>query len=600
MRVDLRYHGHSGVREVAGGVAMAFAPNLARAPVFFDEEILDALRFREAVSALHEVVVGDLRYRKKDRAAYRAFLAQKEAREQELRELAHDKARAAELTRLAAEAVPPNLDADFRRMHSLYWTARRRWAVELAASDPALFRSLVPCDPVVTVAPDVVMFECFSKDESSYGCLSVDRDGFRGGGAAAALGTTNVDYSLALFEHFQQLRSYRPTRLLVDPSGFEVAVTGSVASSLREEKIDLPSSWLRGFGQLQAAMALPARHVELSTDVLYSILAYLKRHREKSGPRSLRFVLAPGKPVRVVLEPWGVELVSRGRAYDGPVAEEIKVWGRRRLFALARTLPFAERVEVRLLGNGLPSMWTARLGAMRLTLALSGWTANDWTRGSNLDQYFAAFEARPVTVERLADYLSTARTAKAEELIALAGEERRVVLGSLHELAQRGQAVYDYATDAYRWRPILDVALTDAMLGPESPEVVAGRKLAEHVRVRREEVLRAPGLGGASGPGGAGAGVRRMVVAEVRTQDADVHVEAVLDGDGVISRAKCSCSHFFRFKLRAGPCRHLLALRMSLQLGALRGQAAPLPTATIVSGGRGDSATSSPPGRSRS
>ncbi|MEZ4309869.1 MAG: hypothetical protein R3F14_17665 [Polyangiaceae bacterium] len=35
------------------------------------------------------------------------------------------------------------------------------------------------------------------------------------------LGTTNVDYSLALYEHFQTLRTYRPTRLLVDPSGFE-------------------------------------------------------------------------------------------------------------------------------------------------------------------------------------------------------------------------------------------------------------------------------------------------------------------------------------------------------------------------------------------
>ena len=37
--------------------------------------------------------------------------------------------------------------------------------------------------------------------------------------------------------------------------------------------IDLPASWLRGFGQLQAAMAMPARRVELSTDVVYSLLA---------------------------------------------------------------------------------------------------------------------------------------------------------------------------------------------------------------------------------------------------------------------------------------------------------------------------------------
>jgi hypothetical protein len=38
-------------------------------------------------------------------------------------------------------------------------------------------------------------------------------------------------------------------------------------------------------------------------------------------------------------------------------------------------------------------------------------------------------------------------------------------------------------------------------------------------------------------------------------------VEAVLDGDGKVVRGRCNCSHWFRFKLRAGPCRHQQALR---------------------------------------
>jgi hypothetical protein len=584
MKVDLRYHGRSGVREAGGGVAMAFAPNLSRAPVFFDEEIADPLRFREAVSALHEVVIGDLRRPRKDRSAHQAYLAREAAREQELREVARDRARLAELERIAAEPIPPNLEADFHEAHRRYWTERRRWAWELQSSDPALFRALVPCDPVVTVAPDVVMFECFAKDEASYGCLSVDREGFKGGGAAAALGTTNVDYSLALYEHFQTLRSYRPTRLLVDPTGFEVAVAsgaGGGGGSLREEKIDLPASWLRGFGQLQAAMALPARQLELSTDVVYSILAYLKRHREKTGPRSLRFVLSPGKPPRVVLEPWGVELTSRGKPYDGPVAEEINVWGRRRLFALARTLPFAERFELRLLGTGLPSVWTARLGAMRLTLALSGWTANDWARGSALDQHFARYEAQPGTVDALARYLVQARAATRAELQALPAlrdVEPATLLGSLHQLAQRGQLVYDFAAERYRWRPILEQALSEAMLGPEPEEVVAGRRLATQVKLARDEGL---------------AGGRRLVVGRVGY--GGIECEAVIDGDGAMSRARCSCSHFFRLRLRAGPCRHLLALRLHVT----RVQVAPLPIAVVVSpgGGRGDSPSSGSPRR---
>ena len=87
--------------------------------------------------------------------------------------------------------------------------------------DPELWRLLVPCDPVFTVAPDCLFFECFSADESSYGCLTVDRSAFAHE-RDVALGTTNVDYSWTLYEHFQRMRSYRETRFLVDPAGFEV------------------------------------------------------------------------------------------------------------------------------------------------------------------------------------------------------------------------------------------------------------------------------------------------------------------------------------------------------------------------------------------
>jgi unspecific monooxygenase len=58
---------------------------------------------------------------------------------------------------------------------------------------------------VITVASDVVFFECFSADESSYGCLTVNRDTAFGPSAETRLGTTNVDYSWDLFDHFQSL-----------------------------------------------------------------------------------------------------------------------------------------------------------------------------------------------------------------------------------------------------------------------------------------------------------------------------------------------------------------------------------------------------------
>ena len=545
MKVDFRYQGQSGVKQAGAGTELSFAPNLARPKVFFDAELVAPLRFREAVSALHDVVIGDLKAKKKDRSAWEAWKAQKAADEAALRLSIEDRVKREELERLAKETPPPDLEPEFRRQHALYWRARNKWAVELSSSDPALFRALVPCDPVVTVAPDVVFFECFSKDESSYGCLSIDRGAFRGVGQAG-LGTTNVDYSLSLYDHFQTLRSYRPTRLLVDPTGFEVAAE----SSLREEKIDLPSSWLRGFGQLQAAMTRPGERVALSVSALYSLLSVLKRRREKSGPRSLKFLLIPGKSPIIVVEPWGIKVSTEGPPYQGPRALEIKVWGRRRLLTLARLLPLADSIEVVLLGTGLPSMWIVRMGELRFVLSLSGWTANDFTSGTNLDAVFAGEKAEPRIIEAVRAQLEPARSASLAELAAMTSQSNQSsLLSALHVLAKRGQVVYDFAAQRYRYRPILPFELNEQALGPESPEITEGIRLAANVLVEREEQL----------PQG-----KRLFVAKVQ----NTSCEAIVDADGQLGKARCTCSFFFKSRLRAGPCRHLLALKLNAQGGA--------------------------------
>ena len=606
MNFDLRYLGKSGVRETTSGASVHFSPNLAREKVFFDSELLFPIRFREAMSALHDVVVGDLRFRKKDKTAYEAFKAQRTREEADLRRRLASEAERQALANVQKRKLPPGFDKDFKKQHRLYWDARVRWANELAARDPELFRHLVPCDPVVTVAPDSVFFECFSKDESAYGCLLVDRSALRDN--TSGLGTTNVDYSLALYDHFQTLRTYRPTRLLVDPTGFEVSVEGS--DDYREEKIDLPPSWLRGFGQLQAVMTLPSRRVELPVDVVYSLLAHLRRHREKAGPRCLRFQLTPGRPPAIVLDPWGVVVQSSGPSVDdgalapghapaasgGPYrsapnlaanvpVEEIKVWGRRRLFALARVLPLCDKVEVRLFGSGLPSVWIAHLGEMRFVLALSGWTANDWTSGGNLQLLRSGARPDPGVTSRVARHLESERLSRVGDLAHAAGAGVDSVLASLFQLSTEGQVVYDFAADRFRYRPILSVALSEAVLGPEHPELAAGRRLAagNDVVVEREVAL----------PSG-----RRLFVFKVK----ETSCEAVVDSDLAFSKAKCTCSYFYKSGLRAGPCRHLIALRLRVlvarpaQAGAERapppeaapagGQAsAPLPGSAAPGGG---------------
>lgn len=546
MNVALRYLGRSQVTQGRSGVQVHLAPNLARERVAFDAGVKDPIRFREAMSALHSVVVGDFRFQRRDRTAYETWREQKRQEEEELRRVFFEQAKSKEGRKVPKEP-PAGLDARYRKMVELYWNARRKWASELMREDPELYRHLVPYDPVITVAPDVVFFEGFAKDESSYGCLYVDRDAFEGH-QDAELGTTNVDYSLALYDHFQTLRSYRSTRLHVDPKGFEVTVEGH--EDHREEKIDLPASWLRGFGQISAATSLPSQPVELPVELVYGILAHLKRHREKTGPRSIVFELTPGKAPALVLEPWQTRLQSQGKAWDGTKPLRIKVWGRRRLFVLERLLPIAHGFEVHLLGSGLPSIWVANLGSMRFVLALSGWTANDFTSGSNLDLLAGHLAVNPKVVASLRRTLRAKRSGTLDGLVQSVSAPRAEVLGGLHQLAKQGQAIFDFATQRYRYRSILDVEIGESMLGPESEELVQGRALFNRraVQIERDE-----GLGGD----------RRLLVARIQ----GTQCETILDGDGVFSRAKCPCPHHRRFGLRRGPCRHLLALRLKVTLG---------------------------------
>lgn len=540
MDVKLAYFRRSGLVTAGSARVLSFAPKLARDPVAFDAQLLQPLRFREAISALHDVVISDLRFQPRDKTAYEAW---KKAEAERDRRLQADELACAKAQILAQQQdVPQDLERAYERSRKQYWNARQTYANYLLKNDMDLWRKLMPCDPVVTVARDAVFFECFSADESSYGCLTVDREGGFGPSDPPRFGTTNVDYSWELYRNFQALRSYRETRFRVDPQGFEVATQGS--SDYREEKIDLPPGWLRGFLQIQSAMAMPMRRVAISREAVYSLLAWHKRHKARMSPRALRFELLPGRAPAIVMEPWEKRVTSHGTRYDGPPGEPVRVWGARRLLVLARLLPLAERFEVTLLGTGMPSFWTAHMGEMRLTLGLSGWTANDWTRGSALDALAPPAEPTAELVAIADKTLRERGSATLAELAEACVAGKPQMLAALNRLALTGQAIHDLGAGVYRRRQIMPMVLGEAQIGPENAEVLASRALLRQARVRIERREEAPRGG-------------KLIVGRVEDKEAEV----LLDADGAIRRGKCVCSHHHKAGIRMGPCRHLLALR---------------------------------------
>src|SRR5262249_12851335 len=182
-------------------------PNLRRDKVSFTGSLRQPLRFREAISALHEVVISDLRFKPKDRSAYEAYLKELHKREEAIRRAAREFT-ADQAMKEFPEARRKDIQERYKSLQKVYWDARQRWSDWLQEHDPSLFRLVMPMDPVITVAPDVLFFECFSADESSYGCLTVNRNAFTAE-KDVALGTTNVDSSCHLSHHFHKIRNYR-------------------------------------------------------------------------------------------------------------------------------------------------------------------------------------------------------------------------------------------------------------------------------------------------------------------------------------------------------------------------------------------------------
>ncbi len=538
MQVAYRYAGRSGVADSPSGTTLAFAPDTLRPATFFNGEVGDPVPFREGISALHAVVTTDNRPQPKDRTAYFRWLKDQEERlmAEALGELPALKERITDLRgrldqvrRDKAAALRPYYEAQERYFRYLYRINFLWWVI---------------LDPVVTVHPDEVFFEAFSRDESVYGRLACDLGQFRELGEMQP-GTTNVDYSAGLYDAFQKMRSYKATRLNLAPEGLAVRTTGEAEHV--EEKIDLPDSWVRGFLQVSSAMTLPTLQFSLEPMEMQALLTHLARRREQFGPRSIRFRLVPGRPVEALIEPWNTHITFARSIYAGPGPQEVRLWGRRRLATLARLIPVARRFHVHLLGTGLPSFFIADMGPLTFTLGLSGWTANDWSRAGQFDLMAPRGDVDEITRARVFAALSESWVETPVALAARLGLERGTVLSALGAWVQAGRAMADLSKGVYRRRELTREPLPAERLRFASErEAMADRFIAAGL-VSLDEAVETP----------QGARLTGRVLDNARSDRPSL----LIDQDQRLVSASCTCNHYIRNRLYQGPCEHMLAVR---------------------------------------
>lgn len=542
MLFNYRFAGSSTVTSTAHLTGLSFAPDTLRDSTWFIGKLNKKISFREAISALNDVVISDFRFKPKDKTVYKEWIAQNEAlflgeymacfdmgaTSQKIEQLRKELKEVMEQKQLL---LAPFNKAKYQYFDYLYNKDREAWYV---------------LDPVITIHPDELFFECFSEDESTYGKLSCNYnvfdqlDDFK-------CGTTNIDYSASLYQEFQKIRDYKETELKIDPSGFSIETTNEEV--YKEVKIELPESWVRGFLQVSSAMTMPAIQFDLHPMDIYSICLLLKRFKEKKGPRALRYVLAPGEPVKVVFEPWGKEIICYRSIYTGTSYQEIRTWGRRRLLLLERLLPIAKKFTVYLMGTGLPAIYVADLYDMSFTLGLSGWTSNDWSHAGNFDLLAPRMEVEDAVKQQVFSALKKDWFGTVGSIAEKLGISRAQVAGSLSAYTQAGRVIYDLDKELYRVRELTADPLPFEQLRFNNPREEMAATLLLSTEINFQTVHLDGNL--------------TQLTGTVKAKKRTYNPRLVIDGDEKLQTASCDCSFYIENKLYKGPCEHMLAMRQT-------------------------------------
>ncbi|MCI0526114.1 MAG: hypothetical protein L0Y56_01490, partial [Nitrospira sp.] len=117
---------------------------------------------------------------------------------------------------------------------------------------------------------------------------------------------------------------------------------------------------------------------------------------------------------------------------------------------LLGVLPYAQKVTIGLLGRGLPHFYICHCGQYQFTLVLSGWTKNDWAKGSAFDLLVPQTELSPGLVERVYNYLVVHLSATQGQIATYIDGPLSDVEYALFQLCRAGRVIYDLTTGRYR------------------------------------------------------------------------------------------------------------------------------------------------------
>ena len=539
-RVSKRLSSYSSSTQDQSGVN--FGTDLNRDPVYLSGVVIPSVAFAEAMLVLGRVVKIQ-KPAKKDNSAYQLWVQGEYLRilnEREPNRLQQTTELNETISTLKSKRTQFEDGLSKLTSSEIFVSAKQKYFSWLYEHDRDTWIIL---DPIVSVQKDGTFFEAFSGDESIYARVFLPHTALKTQDEPV-MGTTNIDYSRLLEREFDRVRSYRPIDLTV---GLKSVDFKTEAAIVEEEKIPLPETWVRGLVEVQSVQSLAPVTFQMSADGLADVIARLKSEKEKTGPRSLKFMLKPGEPIRLEIEPWGEIYADDWFKYPGSTSIEIRIWGRRRLAVLDDLLVNVDSVKVSLLGSGMPSFWTVIKDGVELTIGLSGWSSNDWASKAKFSGFVPVSDIQQSEVDQGVKVLTLLGQVSTKDFAEKLGVSSSKAAAILQKLCLLGKAMFDSERNVYRWRdlfPTLDLYEDNET----SREVSAGIQLAQKKEITKtlDEIK----------------GEIRYLSGSVKSDSAKYSPVMELDLDYRPKYAQCDCPFFKYNKLKQGPCRHMVALSL--------------------------------------
>jgi hypothetical protein len=379
-----------------------------------------------------------------------------------------------------------------------------------------LARRLRLADPVVTGSGDLLRFEGFSACCSTYGRVDLLPESIDG--TWHGRGTTNVDFNAPMRAALARVRDSDQVGLAI---GSDLVSLSRGGESVVERKVALPVRWLKGFVEVQAYQARMARKLEVSG---FEATRFI-RSLPKGTATTSAFVTSSGRGLRL----------SQVGARGG-----VRVGGVQRLHILDDLVRHAKSLVIYADEQNEASAWELVLGEARFTLTLSP----DASRGfSGEGQVLTDLAGRQweEMLPRVQASLKWETRIVADSLAAACSSDRETVTAALAVLAARGLVGYDLAEGAYFHRELpFDMDKVEAL----QPRLRDARQLIESggVRIERSDA--------------------NTGEIEAAVQGADVEHIVRLGPQG----ERCTCPWYAKHQNARGPCKHILAVQITLDV----------------------------------